>query len=363
MEFYGVLPKEGQHPKRGYPKKRLCLKGGMDNGVNSSNANESKQESCNREGRGNIWDTLTEKRRFLGSQVSFLLSLLSLLLGSNSGKLHAYDLEIDRTFHWLRSHRSSEVANNSHNDIDFDYNPSNSDFDLGVYISKFSLDNMTDNYKTLKELTTPNIMCQPGVFDILNWNKFSEDHHKHLKEFHDERNLISNMAVNEVVVVGNQRLENKITKLISLVIQLAIGQHHISPLVRVCDICASIEYPTNMCPILEYVGHKSEFANTDWIIDHHYESTIVQRLIESSICIEISSAINVGAEVVDIASANIARVLEVVEVQTPLSSVVQPLQPSELLVSSYVQRKRTTDNKIEQEILVSSYVQRKKHNR
>ncbi|RDX63949.1 hypothetical protein CR513_57561, partial [Mucuna pruriens] len=35
--------------------------------------------------------------------------------------------------------------------------------------------------------------------------------------------------VNEVVVVDNQRLKNKITKLTSLVRQLAIGQHHNSP--------------------------------------------------------------------------------------------------------------------------------------
>ncbi|RDY05419.1 hypothetical protein CR513_10759, partial [Mucuna pruriens] len=51
--------------------------------------------------------------------------------------------------------------------------------------------------------------------------------------------------VNEVVVADNQRLENKITKLTSLVRQLAIGQNHNSPPVRVCDICASIiDIPT-----------------------------------------------------------------------------------------------------------------------
>ncbi|RDY01472.1 hypothetical protein CR513_15193, partial [Mucuna pruriens] len=59
--------------------------------------------------------------------------------------------------------------------------------------------------------------------------------------------------VNEVVVVNNQRLENKITKLTSLVRQLAIGQHHNNPLVRECGMCASTEHPTNICPILKQI--------------------------------------------------------------------------------------------------------------
>ncbi|RDY08928.1 hypothetical protein CR513_06786, partial [Mucuna pruriens] len=59
--------------------------------------------------------------------------------------------------------------------------------------------------------------------------------------------------VNEVVVVDNQRLENKITELTSLVRQLAIGQHHNTPPVRVCGMCAFIEHPTNACPILQEI--------------------------------------------------------------------------------------------------------------
>ncbi|RDY13643.1 hypothetical protein CR513_01403, partial [Mucuna pruriens] len=53
--------------------------------------------------------------------------------------------------------------------------------------------------------------------------------------------------------IVNERLENKITKLTSLVRQLAIGQHHSSPLVRECGMCASIEHPTNVCPILQEI--------------------------------------------------------------------------------------------------------------
>ncbi|RDY01847.1 hypothetical protein CR513_14776, partial [Mucuna pruriens] len=81
------------------------------------------------------------------------------------------------------------------------------------------------------------------------------------------RNLISNMTsntyqfgvrrsttskvVNEVVVVDNQRLENKIIELTSLVRQLAIGQHHTTPLTKACGICTSTEHPTNACPTLQ----------------------------------------------------------------------------------------------------------------
>ncbi|RDX96702.1 hypothetical protein CR513_20611, partial [Mucuna pruriens] len=46
------------------------------------------------------------------------------------------------------------------------------------------------------------------------------------------------------------RLKSKITKLTSLVRQLAIGQHHSSPLVRVCGMCAFVEHATNACPTL-----------------------------------------------------------------------------------------------------------------
>ncbi|RDX96886.1 Retrovirus-related Pol polyprotein from transposon opus, partial [Mucuna pruriens] len=99
--------------------------------------------------------------------------------------LYAYDLEIDRTFRRLiRSPRNSKVANNSHNgsafayvsailksdntyfdsdlaNSDFDSDLANSDFDFGLDTSKFSLYNMTYNNRTLKELATPDIMCQP----------------------------------------------------------------------------------------------------------------------------------------------------------------------------------------------------------
>ncbi|RDX85537.1 hypothetical protein CR513_33265, partial [Mucuna pruriens] len=105
----------------------------------------------------------------------------------NPGKFHAYDPEIDSIFHRLiRSPRSSEVyafasdstsisfAFDYANIVDNDYDITNSDSDFGICISKLSLDNMIHNNKTLKELATPDIMCQP----------WCEDPHKYLKEFH-----------------------------------------------------------------------------------------------------------------------------------------------------------------------------------
>ncbi|RDY00574.1 hypothetical protein CR513_16235, partial [Mucuna pruriens] len=81
------------------------------------------------------------------------------------------------------------------------------------------------------------------------------------------RHLISNMAsntqqfgirgpsqtrmVNEIGAASNQRLENQLTKLTSLVRQLAIGQHQPATVVKVCGICTFVEHPTDMCPTLQ----------------------------------------------------------------------------------------------------------------
>ncbi|RDY10824.1 hypothetical protein CR513_04599, partial [Mucuna pruriens] len=49
------------------------------------------------------------------------------------------------------------------------------------------------------------------------------------------------------------RVKNKITELISLVRQLAIGLHHISSPIRVCDIFAFVEHPTDACLTLQEI--------------------------------------------------------------------------------------------------------------
>ncbi|RDY00685.1 hypothetical protein CR513_16103, partial [Mucuna pruriens] len=81
------------------------------------------------------------------------------------------------------------------------------------------------------------------------------------------RHLIPNMAtntqqfgirgagpsrmVNEIAVVDNLRLENQLIELTSLVRQLAVGQHQPSISARVYGICAFVEHPTDMFPILQ----------------------------------------------------------------------------------------------------------------
>ncbi|RDX91044.1 hypothetical protein CR513_27030, partial [Mucuna pruriens] len=67
------------------------------------------------------------------------------------------------------------------------------------------------------------------------------------------RGSVASRIIYKLVIVDNQRLENKIIELTSLIRQLAIGQHHISPLVRACRICASVEHPIDAYPILQEI--------------------------------------------------------------------------------------------------------------
>ncbi|RDX97033.1 hypothetical protein CR513_20244, partial [Mucuna pruriens] len=81
------------------------------------------------------------------------------------------------------------------------------------------------------------------------------------------RHLISNMAsntqqfgirgpnpsrpVNEIGAASNQRMENQLTELTSLVRQLAVSQHHPAMAAKICGICTSVEHPTDLCPSLQ----------------------------------------------------------------------------------------------------------------
>ncbi|RDX87442.1 hypothetical protein CR513_31091, partial [Mucuna pruriens] len=98
---------------------------------------------------------------------------------------------------------------------------------------------------------TLDMMYQPWCIRYLEWEQAQSYEHKsgltHL--FHD-RGSPATKIVNKVVVADNQRLENKISELTFLVRQLA---NHSSPLVRECSMCASIEHPTNICPILQEI--------------------------------------------------------------------------------------------------------------
>ncbi|RDX73789.1 hypothetical protein CR513_46547, partial [Mucuna pruriens] len=44
---------------------------------------------------------------------------------------------------------------------------------------------------------------------------------------------------------------NELTKLTSLVRQLAIGQHQPIAAVKACGICTSMEHPTDLCSTLQ----------------------------------------------------------------------------------------------------------------
>ncbi|RDX86676.1 hypothetical protein CR513_31962, partial [Mucuna pruriens] len=81
------------------------------------------------------------------------------------------------------------------------------------------------------------------------------------------RHLISNMPsntqqfgikgssqsrmVNEISAASNQRLENQLTELTSLVRQLVVGKHQPAMVAKVCGICTFVEHSTDMCPILQ----------------------------------------------------------------------------------------------------------------
>ncbi|RDX95163.1 hypothetical protein CR513_22353, partial [Mucuna pruriens] len=133
------------------------------------------------------------------------------------------------------------------------------------YVNLFLLCMTRSNLRNLH--ATPDMMYQPWCIRYPEWEQAQSYEHKSglthlLPKFHG---LVGNTqqfgfmgsptprVMNELVVVDNQRLENKITELTSLVRQLAIGQHHSSPLVRVCGMCASIEHLTNVCPTLQEI--------------------------------------------------------------------------------------------------------------
>ncbi|RDX94579.1 hypothetical protein CR513_23018, partial [Mucuna pruriens] len=222
-----------------------------------------------------------------------------------------------RTFHRLiRSCRNSEVANNSQNSSFVTSDSTIVKSDNGCI--RYPKSEQAQSYELQFEL----IHLLPEFHGLA-----CEDPQKHHKEFHNARNLISNMQFG---VRGS---------IVSRVVNEIIGQHHISSLVRVCDICASVEHPTDACSTLQEIEpnnaevvssisspmistqtrdmvltlckmylritkdsnhhlhldndslcnlynifqqkcecNNSGLANTDWIISHRYESTTVQSL-------------------------------------------------------------------------------------
>ncbi|RDX63339.1 hypothetical protein CR513_58244, partial [Mucuna pruriens] len=67
------------------------------------------------------------------------------------------------------------------------------------------------------------------------------------------RGSSQSQMVNEIGVASNQKLENQLTELTSLVRQLAVGQHQPTMAIKVCGICTSVKHPTDMCPTLQEI--------------------------------------------------------------------------------------------------------------
>ncbi|RDX98547.1 Pro-Pol polyprotein, partial [Mucuna pruriens] len=57
--------------------------------------------------------------------------------------------------------------------------------------------------------------------------------------------------VNEIGATSNQRLENQLTELTSLVRQLAVSQHYPAMATKICGICTLVEHPTDLCPTFQ----------------------------------------------------------------------------------------------------------------
>ncbi|RDY05553.1 hypothetical protein CR513_10599, partial [Mucuna pruriens] len=57
--------------------------------------------------------------------------------------------------------------------------------------------------------------------------------------------------VNEIGAASNQRLENQMTELTSLVRQLAVNQHQPAMAAKICGICTAVEHPIASCPTLQ----------------------------------------------------------------------------------------------------------------
>ncbi|RDX70502.1 hypothetical protein CR513_50245, partial [Mucuna pruriens] len=60
------------------------------------------------------------------------------------------------------------------------------------------------------------------------------------------RGVVTSRVVNKVGAVDNLRLENQLTKLTSLVRQLAVSQHQQIPPVKIYGICTFLEHPTDL---------------------------------------------------------------------------------------------------------------------
>ncbi|RDX92502.1 hypothetical protein CR513_25357, partial [Mucuna pruriens] len=123
------------------------------------------------------------------------------------------------------------------------------------------------------------------------------------------RHLISNMAgntqqfgvrgpkpswiVNEIGAATNQRMENQLAELTSLVRQLVVGQQQPAMTAKICGICTSVEHLTDMCPTLQEI-ESDQPENVGAIGGFQYGKTASRAICnsESQTCTEHASRIN-----------------------------------------------------------------------
>ncbi|RDX82971.1 hypothetical protein CR513_36160, partial [Mucuna pruriens] len=86
--------------------------------------------------------------------------------------------------------------------------------------------------------------------------------------------------VNEIGVASNQRLENQLTELTSLVRQLAVEQHQPAMAAKVCGICTFVEHPTDMCLTFQET-ESDQPENVRAIV---WKTTISARTTSRAIC-------------------------------------------------------------------------------
>ncbi|RDY08868.1 hypothetical protein CR513_06836, partial [Mucuna pruriens] len=77
-----------------------------------------------------------------------------------------------------------------------------------------------------------------------------------MQQFRIRGGVGTSKVVSEVSTFDNQRLENQLTELTSLVRQLVVSQHQ-QAVQRVYGICTSVEHTTDMCPTLKESKMKS----------------------------------------------------------------------------------------------------------
>ncbi|RDX87928.1 hypothetical protein CR513_30541, partial [Mucuna pruriens] len=86
--------------------------------------------------------------------------------------------------------------------------------------------------------------------------------------------------VNEIGTASNLRLENQLSKLTSLVRQLAFGQHQPNMAAKAYGICTSMEHPTNLCPTMGSNHIRTGHLIISSMEDNHFSQDRIKGLTQ-----------------------------------------------------------------------------------